>query len=436
MAVYHLKVSIGSRAGGQSAGAKADYIEREGNYEKDREELEHKEHGNMPEWAKDDPHSYWKAADEHERANGRLYREVQFALPKELNEEQRRELASGFAKRMTEGERLPYTLAVHRGDGENPHAHLMFSERANDGIERSREQWFRRHNAAAPEKGGARKSRAGSARDWMDKTREAWEREANGALERAGYGERIDHRSLAERRDVAERSGDLQQAAELSREPNVHLGPQALGELPGRAGSFVHQKAERVEKNNQAMVEERDGSIKKIEERIAWLSREIEQVKKAILKVKDLIQNRLKNAARAEQAWPREKYAAIEQYNYPRTHQPASRSRDQAKQQTARHGAEPVMAGIHQTIREARSLYAEALKLQETVLASHRELKGYMTTWYPASRSLLDEVEQARLKLKYMGRGFLALVFMIGTLAGLVGGFLALLLVRLAGGAN
>ena len=300
MAVYHLKVSIGSRAGGQSAGAKADYIEREGNYEKDREELEHKEHGNMPEWAKDDPHSYWKAADEHERANGRLYREVQFALPKELNEEQRRELASGFAGRMTEGERLPYTLAVHRGDGENPHAHLMFSERANDGIERSQEQWFRRHNAAAPEKGGARKSRAGSARDWMDKTREAWEREANGALERAGYGERIDHRSLAERRDVAERSGDLERAAELSREPNVHLGPQALGELPGRAGSFVHQKAERVEKNNQAMVEERDGSIKKIEQRIAWLSRGIERFDKAILEVKDLIQNRWKNATWAE----------------------------------------------------------------------------------------------------------------------------------------
>ena len=84
----------------------------------------------MPEWAKDDPHSYWEAADEHERANGRLYREVQFALPKELNEGQRRELASGFAKRLTEGERLPYTLAVHRGDGENPHAHLMISERA------------------------------------------------------------------------------------------------------------------------------------------------------------------------------------------------------------------------------------------------------------------------------------------------------------------
>ena len=31
----------------------------------------------------------------------------------------------------------------------------------------------------------------------------------------------------------------------------------------------------------------------------------------------------------------------------------------------ARRGAEPVMAGIHQTLKEARSLYAEALKLQE-----------------------------------------------------------------------
>ena len=43
MAVYHLKVSMGSRSGGQSARAKADYIERAGRYEQDREELEHRE---------------------------------------------------------------------------------------------------------------------------------------------------------------------------------------------------------------------------------------------------------------------------------------------------------------------------------------------------------------------------------------------------------
>ena len=88
-------------------------------------------------------------------------------MPRELNEGDQVELAREFASKLTSagGERLPYTLAVHRGKGENPHAHLMISERANDGIERSREQWFKRHNAKAPEKGGARKSRAAKAGD-------------------------------------------------------------------------------------------------------------------------------------------------------------------------------------------------------------------------------------------------------------------------------
>ena len=289
MAVYHLKVSVGSRAGGQSAVAKEDYIEREGRYEKDREELEHKEHGNMPEWAEEDPRSYWEAADENERANGSLFREITFALPKELNEEQRRELASGFAAGVTEGERLPYTLAIHRGgpDGENPHAHLMISERANDGIERSREQWFRRYNAKAPEKGGAKKSRTMMSREWVKDTREAWERAANKALERAGSGERIDHRSLAERRDEAERSGDLEQAAELSRKPNVHLGAQAYraGELERRdeaERSGVLARAERVEKDNQALRQERDGLIERIKERIAGIYQELQALPEKI----------------------------------------------------------------------------------------------------------------------------------------------------------
>ena len=69
----------------------------------------------MPEWAQADPGKYWEAADENERANGRLYSEVQFALPKELSEPQRRELAGRFAARLTGGEKLPYTLAIHRG---------------------------------------------------------------------------------------------------------------------------------------------------------------------------------------------------------------------------------------------------------------------------------------------------------------------------------
>ena len=324
MAVFHLKVSVGSRNGGQSAVAKADYIEREGRYEKDREELEHRESDHMPEWAEEDPRSYWEAADEHERANGSLFREITFALPKELNGGQRRELASGFAAGLTEGERLPYTLAIHRGgpDGENPHAHLMISERANDGIERDAAQWFRRYNAKAPEKGGAKKSRTMMSREWVKDTREAWERAANKALERAGRGERIDHRSLAERRDVAERAGDLEQAAELSRKPNVHLGPQAYragdleredrGERRDEAQrSGVLAWAERVEQDNQALRQERDGGIiERIKERIAGIYRELqalpEKIREAGERVKAWEKEKIREAGERVKAWEKE----------------------------------------------------------------------------------------------------------------------------------
>ena len=303
MAVFHLKASFGSRAGGQSARAKSDYIEREGRYEKDGEELEHKEHGNMPEWAEDDPGKYWEAADEHERANGRLYSEVQFALPKELNEDERREAASSFAERLTGGERLPYTLAIHRGgtNGENPHAHLMFSERGNDGIERSGEQWFKRYNAKAPEKGGARKSRAAKAGDWLEQTRKAWEQTANRALERAGRAERIDGRSLADLRDEAHRAGDLKRSAELSREPNVHLGPERYRTIRGGASETV-QQAGRVERRNAAAQGERDADRRQV----ARLKREIAGVearlKETYDRVRTALDDRIRQAGRAIRA--------------------------------------------------------------------------------------------------------------------------------------
>ena len=84
--------------GGQSALAKSEYIEREGKYERQDDELAHRESDNMPEWAEEDPRSYWEAADVHERANGRLFREVEFALPRELNEGDQIELAREFAR--------------------------------------------------------------------------------------------------------------------------------------------------------------------------------------------------------------------------------------------------------------------------------------------------------------------------------------------------
>ena len=301
MAVYHLKVGFGSRAGGQSARAKNEYIEREGRYADDREEREHVEHGHMPAWAEDDPHAYWQAADAHERANGRLYSEVQFALPRELDASGRRALAGAFAERVCGGERLPYTLALHKGEAEtpdkpdNPHAHLMFSERGNDGIARSEEQWFKRHNPKAPERGGARKSRAAKAGDWLDTTRQAWEQTANRALEQAGRAERIDGRSLPDRRDAAHREGDLERAAELSREPNVHRGPGQYLKDRGRASATVAQ-AEAVEQRTATARAERDADRRQVER----LEREIAAVGARLQETYDRVRRALD--ARVQQA--------------------------------------------------------------------------------------------------------------------------------------
>ena len=44
---FILKLASVPAPGGSRPAPKSDYIEREGRYEKDREELEHKEHGNM-----------------------------------------------------------------------------------------------------------------------------------------------------------------------------------------------------------------------------------------------------------------------------------------------------------------------------------------------------------------------------------------------------
>ena len=230
MAICHLRTSVGSASRGQSATAKVDYITREGKYGRDADEVEHVEHGNMPSWAAGDARGYWQAADAGERANGRLFVEVQFALPNELDRGQQRELARAFARQLTEGERLPYTVAVHRGESkdrskpDNPHAHIVLSERTNDGVARTGETWFRRANRQQPERGGARKVSHLQAREWPERIRQGWAGECNRALERAGRGERIDPRTLAEQARAALEKGDPDQAAELARTPEPKRG--------------------------------------------------------------------------------------------------------------------------------------------------------------------------------------------------------------------
>lgn len=214
MAIYHLTAKTVSR-GIASAKARHDYIEREGRYASDKSEVEYSHSGNMPEWA-NEAKKYWDAADVYERGNGRLFKQLEFALPKELTADQQKELVQTYVGKLTSTKDgpLPYSYSIHKGhDKKNPHCHLMISERANDGHNRTAETWFKRANSKASEKGGAKKTEELKPKEWLQEARKEWSRQANSALERAGYQARIDHRSL--------------EAQGIAREPTQHLGPAA-----------------------------------------------------------------------------------------------------------------------------------------------------------------------------------------------------------------
>jgi hypothetical protein len=219
MASYHCSVKVGGKG---HAAAHAHYIAREGAYvgRERYEDLEATHYGNMPSWAEHNPSHFWQAADAHERANGATYREIEIALPRELVPEQRRDLVEDFIKKEI-GESHAYQWAIHTPKaalekGEQPHAHIMYSERTHDGLMRDPEQYFKRYNAKAPERGGCRKDSAGT-EERLHETRQRWADVQNEHLALHGHDARVDHRSLKQQG--------------IEREPEQHLGGAGVRKL-------------------------------------------------------------------------------------------------------------------------------------------------------------------------------------------------------------
>lgn len=206
MAIGRISIKTGSKGKGKSH---ADYILRRDKYKthsSKSEKLEHTDHGNLPNWANNDPSFFWQMADEHERKNGSVYREHILTLPRELNEQQRLELVRDWIAQEI-GDKHPYTFAIHNPlalDGkEQPHAHLMICERELDGIERGADTFFKRYNSKDPSKGGAKKSNTGLDRDtrkaMLKDQRQRWGDLVNKQLEKANSKSRVDMRNWKER---------------------------------------------------------------------------------------------------------------------------------------------------------------------------------------------------------------------------------------------
>jgi MobA/MobL family protein len=131
--------------------------------------------------------------EQGDRKNARVIDKIVVALPIELSHEQNLVLLQNFGERMTEG-RAAWMAAVHDGpgDADNPHAHIIF---------RDRDLETGRRVMLTTEQGST------------ERFRDAWEQEANIALERGGFDERIDKRSLKDQG--------------IDREPQIHVGAGA-----------------------------------------------------------------------------------------------------------------------------------------------------------------------------------------------------------------
>lgn len=175
-----------------SAQAAYHYLTRTGQFSqrKSNEVIEFEQHGNMPSWVKSDHANFWKTADLYEREKGRIATTLVIALPNHIRPEQRIELSQALIEELCNQHQFPYSAAIHRHAGslsdiDQPHLHIMYSERGLDGIERSPEQFFKQWNRKAPERGGTRKLTAdvlGYGRDHIEVFREIVEQQINEIL--------------------------------------------------------------------------------------------------------------------------------------------------------------------------------------------------------------------------------------------------------------
>lgn len=235
MASFHASAKIGKKGKGFKH---SQYIGREGQYSGyDRyEDLAAVGSGNMPAWAVDNPSEFWKASDSFERKNGSVYKEYELALPRELTDTQNVALIADFVSRQI-GALKPYQWAMHVkaasiDGGEQPHAHIMESQRMVDGIERDPEQYFKRYDQKMPGRGGARKDSGkhpAQLKVELLAMRKLWADVQNAHLERHGHAVRVDHRSLKEQG--------------IDRIPERHLGPDRAERLtPGEVEHLVETR--------------------------------------------------------------------------------------------------------------------------------------------------------------------------------------------------
>jgi Ti-type conjugative transfer relaxase TraA len=241
MAIFHMSVKVISRASGRSAVAAAAYrsASRLNDERLDRDhDFSHKSgvvHSEvmLPEGAPEhlaDREKLWNEVEATEkRKDAQLAREVEFAIPREMNPAQGIELARDFAQREFVDRGMIADLNVHWDIGADgmakPHAHIMLTMRevGEDGFGAKVRDWNRT--------------------ELVEQWRERWADHVNARLAELDIDARVDHRSL--------------KAQGIGLEPQDKIGPaaQRMGER-GLESERIEDHRETARRNGERIIAE------------------------------------------------------------------------------------------------------------------------------------------------------------------------------------
>ena len=253
LAIYRFSAQVISRSAGRSATAAAAY--RAGVLVEDRRTGQVHDYDrrsgvvhaeimapeNTPAWMTDRT-ALWNAVEVAEkRRDAQLSREVQLALPHELDAAQRLSLVRDYVCTAFVARGMVADIAIHaphrQGDDRNWHAHVMLTMRE------------------ITAEGFGKKERGWNETALIEHWRETWQEAVNQALERAGHAGRVDHRSLEDQRVVAHEKAEHARAAndnararvfdlaaiQLDRDPEPKIGHIAMA---------LERRGEQTERGN------------------------------------------------------------------------------------------------------------------------------------------------------------------------------------------
>ncbi len=241
MAIYHFSVQVIGRASGRSAVAAAAYRAGERLHDErlDRDHDFTNKSGVvhseilLPEGAPErfsDRETLWNEVEATEkRKDAQLSREVEFAIPREMNQAQGIELARNFVAAEFVERGMIADLNVHWDIGADgmakPHAHVMLTMREVN------------------EQGFGAKERDWNRTELIEKWRERWADHVNTRLAELDIDARIDHRSL--------------EAQGIGLEPQDKIGPAAsrMGER-GLESERIEDHRATAQRNGERIIAE------------------------------------------------------------------------------------------------------------------------------------------------------------------------------------